>query len=42
MEKIIILGIGNGGKLDLYNTGFVIQNDNENFLVDTGRSIEIK
>lgn len=41
MEKIIMLGTGNGGTLDLYNTCFVIQNDNGNFLVDTGGSIEI-
>lgn len=37
MEKIIMLGTGNGGTLELYNTCFVIQNDNGNFLVDTGR-----
>ena len=41
MNKIIMLGTGNGGTLDLYNTCFVIQNDNGNFLVDTGGSIEI-
>lgn len=41
MEKIIMLGTGNGGTLDLYNTCFTIQNDNGNFLVDTGGSIEI-
>lgn len=41
MENIIMLGTGNGGTLDLYNTCFVIQNDNGNFLVDTGGSIEI-
>ncbi len=41
MEKIIMLGTGNGGTLDLYNTCFVIQNNNGNFLVDTGGSIEI-
>lgn len=41
MSKIIMLGTGNGGTLDLYNTCFVIQNDNGNFLVDTGGSIEI-
>ena len=41
MNKIIMLGVGNGGTLDLYNTCFVIQNDNHNFLVDTGGSIEI-
>ncbi len=41
MEKIIMLGVGHGGTLDLYNTCFVIQNDLGNFLVDTGGSIEI-
>lgn len=41
MDKIIMLGTGNGTTIDLYNTCFVIQNDNGNFLVDTGGSIEI-
>ena len=41
MGKIIMLGTGNGGTLDLYNTCFVVQNNNGNFLVDTGGSIEI-
>ena len=41
MEKIIMLGTGNGGTIDLYNTCFVIQNENGNFLIDTGGSIEI-
>jgi len=41
MSKIIMLGVGNGGTLDLYNTCFVIQNNNGNFLVDTGGGIEI-
>ncbi len=41
MDKIIMLGTGNGGTMDLYNTCFVIQNENGNFLVDTGGSIEI-
>lgn len=41
MEKIIMLGTGNGGTLDLYNTCFLIQNNSGNFLVDTGGSIEI-
>lgn len=41
MNKIIMLGVGNGGPLELYNTCFVIQNEMENFLVDTGGSIEI-
>ena len=30
MQKLIILGTGNGGTLDLYNTCFVIQNDKGN------------
>lgn len=41
MEKIIMLGTGNGDTLDLYNTCFAIQNENGNFLVDTGGGIEI-
>ena len=41
MNKIIMLGTGNGGTMNLYNTCFVIQNENGNFLIDTGGSIEI-
>ena len=41
MTKLTMLGVGNGGTLDLYNTCFVIQNENGSFLVDTGGSIEI-
>lgn len=41
MAKLIMLGTGNGGTLDLYNTCFVIQNSNGNFLIDLGGSIEI-
>lgn len=41
MDKIIMLGVGNGGVLNLFNTCFVIQNKSGNFLVDTGGSIEI-
>ena len=41
MNKIIMLGTGNGGVVNLYNTCFVIQNDYGNFLVDTGSSMEI-
>ena len=41
MDKIIMLGTGNGGTIDLYNTCFAIQNEKSNFLVDTGGSIEI-
>jgi len=36
-----MLGTGNGGTLDLYNTCFVIQNESDNFLIDTGGSIDI-
>ena len=36
-----MLGTGNGGTIDVYNTCFVIQNDIGDFLVDTGGSIEI-
>ena len=36
-----MLGTGSGGTLDLYNTCFIIQNENGNFLVDTGGEIEI-
>lgn len=41
MEKLIMLGTGNGGTLNLYNTCFVVQNDKGNFLIDTGGSIEL-
>ncbi len=41
MNKIIMLGTGNGGTMDLFNTCFLVQNENGNFLVDTGGSIEI-
>lgn len=41
MSKIIMLGTGNGGTVDLYNTCFVIQNDEGNFLIYTGGSIEL-
>ena len=39
MDKIIMLGTGNGGTIDLFNTCFVIQNQSGNFLVDTGYDI---
>lgn len=39
--KVIMLGTGNGGTVELYNTCFVIQNNLGNFLVDTGGSIEL-
>lgn len=42
MIKLIMLGTGHGGVLNLYNTCFVVQNEMGNFLVDTGGSIEIR
>lgn len=36
-----MLGTGNGGTIDLYNTCFVVQNEKGDFLVDAGGSIEI-
>lgn len=41
MAKIIMLGTGNGSTIKLYNTCFVIENNNQKFLIDTGGSIEI-
>ena len=41
MAKITMLGTGSGGTLELYNTCFVIQNEQGVFLIDTGGSIEI-
>lgn len=41
MTSIKMLGTGNGGTLDLYNTCFVIGNEQGVFLIDTGGSIEI-
>lgn len=41
MIVIKILGTGNGGTINLYNTCFAIQNNDGVFLVDTGGSIEI-
>ncbi len=40
-SKIIMLGTGNGGTTELYNTCFVIKNNDKNFLVDTGGGIGI-
>lgn len=40
-NKIIMLGTGHGGVIDLFNTCFVIQNESGSFLIDTGGSIEI-
>lgn len=41
MTTIKMLGTGNGGTINLYNTCFAIQNKDGVFLVDTGGSIEI-
>ncbi len=41
MTKMIMLGTGHGGVMNLYNTCFVIQNKEGVFLIDTGGSIEI-
>ena len=41
MTNIIMLGTGHGITVDLYNTCFVIQNGEGNFLIDTGGSVEI-
>lgn len=41
MSKVIMLGVGNGGTLQLYNTCFAISNEIGNFLIDTGGGIEI-
>lgn len=37
-----MLGTGNGGTLNLYNTCFVIRNEQGDFLIDTGGSVEIR
>lgn len=41
MERIIMLGTGHSSVMNSYNTCFLIQNNNENLLVDTGGSIQI-
>ncbi len=41
MSKITFLGTGHGFVFDLYNTCFVIENNNQYLLVDTGGSAEI-
>lgn len=41
MEKITMLGIGHGFTFDLFNTCFLLENDKQNFLVDTGGGVEI-
>lgn len=41
MEKIIMLGTGHGFTFDLYNTCFILKNENKHLLVDTGGGAEI-
>ena len=41
MEKIIMLGTGHGAVMELYNTCFLLDNNGEKLLVDTGGSIQI-
>lgn len=41
MDKLIMLGTGSGFNKYFYNTCFVINHDNKNFLIDTGGSQEI-
>ncbi len=41
MERILVLGTGAGTPLDCFNTCFILQNDNRNFLVDTGGGLQI-
>ncbi len=41
MQKIIMLGVGHGFVYQLYNTCFLMQNDNQYLLVDTGGGVQI-
>lgn len=41
MQKMIMLGTGHGFVFNYYNTCFILQNDDEYFLVDTGGSAHI-
>ena len=41
MEKIIMLGTGHGSVMNIYNTCFLLENNGENLLVDTGGGIQI-
>lgn len=41
MERILVLGTGAGTPLDCFNTCFILQNDNKNFLVDTGGGLQV-
>ena len=42
MQKIIMLGVGHGFVYQLYNTCFLMQNDNQYLLVDTGGGVQIE
>lgn len=41
MQKLIMMGTGNGLVFDCYETCFVLQNDDNYFLIDTGGSADI-
>ena len=41
MSKITFLGTGHGFVFNLYNTCFVIENNKDYLLVDTGGSVDI-
>ena len=41
MEKIIMLGTGSGSVYNLYNTCFILKNNDKNLLVDTGGGVQI-
>lgn len=41
MQRIIMLGTGSGFMYEYYETCFVIDNNNEYFLIDTGGSNDI-
>ena len=41
MSKLLMLGTGHDMAKKMYNTCFIIQNDEGNFLIDAGGSMEI-
>lgn len=41
MEKLVVLGTGNGGSTNCYNTCFALKKDNEYFIVDGGGGNQI-
>ena len=41
MSKLLMLGTGHGMVKKMYNACFIIQNEEGNFLIDTGGSAEI-